>query len=109
MVLLQVHGTEEHHREMVQDGFCTVALCPGNLFCWNLSAISGTWVRCWLYPNEANAKKANVIFWFVGQNVSDEKGVHHWFARYCRNPVQNTVCYSCVGKSCRQDSGVKKD
>lgn len=61
------------------------------------------------YPYEANAKEANVIFWFIGQSVSGrDEGVHHQFARYRGDHVQNAACYSGVRKSCRQDFGVKK-
>lgn len=39
--LIQVHGTVEQHIGEIpgQDGICTVVLCPGESFSWDLGAV----------------------------------------------------------------------
>lgn len=53
---------------------------------------SGTWGRCRLYPNEANAKKANVIFWFIGQSVSDRGEEYTTGLQATEETLCSTLC-----------------
>lgn len=60
------------------------------------------------YPCEANAKKSNMIFWFIRQSVSSrDEDAHHQFVSYWGHPLRNAACYSGAMKFCRQDPGVK--